>query len=264
MFFPGANEGGILAWLVLISIGVAIYITSKNKNMNNNDNLGGNEGQSTEPAPGKGRSSSFVPPVSGQGAFSRTNKPKYSSLSIFMAVILFVILVMFGERLIFDLNRFINPVIDSEYTQWKNQRDLGIRRGIDYDAPKTPVRGSLEMMQDSSNAVSQTEIYYPADEKGRYLMYKLIIHAAVIIPLFILAFALFYYKRKKLQFKPLLVSFLAFAFWMMFHLLGETISFVMNAYRNIAIYVILILLGIIFAGVTYFSQAKLHKEDDSN
>jgi hypothetical protein len=264
MFFPGANEGGLFAWMVLISIGVAIYIINKNKNMNNDKNFEGSQTQSTEPAPGKGRSSSFVSPVSGSVATVQRKKSQYSPLSIFMAVILFGILVMFGERLIFDLNRFINPVIDSEYTQWKNQRDVGIRRGIDYDAPKTPVRGSLEMMQDSSNAVSQTQIYYPADEKGRYLMYKLIIHAAVIIPLFILAFALFYYKRKKLQFKPLLVSFLAFAFWMMFHLLGETISFVMNAYRNIAIYVILILLGVIFAGVTYFSQAKLHKDSDSN
>ncbi len=262
MFFPGANDGGIFAWLLLVAIGVIIYIINKNKNKNMNNDTTGSAEQSTQPAPGKGRSNFSVPPVITQQNISQRKKLKYSPLSIFMAVILFGILVMFGERLIFDLNRYINPVIDNEYTQWKNQRDLDVRRGVDYDSPKTPARRSFEMTQDSVSAVSQTEIYYPAQEKGRYLMYKLIIHAAIIIPLFVLAFVLFYYKRKNLQLKPLLVSFLIFGFWMVFHLLGETIAFVMNEYRNIAIYVILIVLGAIFAGVTYFSQAKLHKENE--
>mgnify|MGYP003984527163 FL=1 len=260
MFFPGANGGGFFAWLLLISIGVIIYLTSKNKNMNNNAQ--GTPQQAGQPAPGTGRGNVLAAPVDGQTVPPRRVKSKYSILSIFMAVVLFGILVMFGERLIFDLNRYINPVIDSEYTQWQNQRNVSMRRGIDLDGPQTPVYRSEKMTRDSVSAVSQTQVYYPAPEKGRYLMYQLIIHSAVVIPLFVLAFVLFYYKRKDTKLKSLLISFLCFGFWMIFHLLGETIAFVMDEYRNIAIYVILIVLAVVFASVAYFSQAKLHKDED--
>lgn len=258
MFFPGLGSGSFFAWSVLIAIIVFLYISSKNKNMTNNS------GQAPQkPAPGAGRANVLGAPTAQQAVAMKRSKPKYSALSIFMAVVLFGILVMFGERLIFDLNRNINPVIDNEYTEWKNLRNYNQRRSIDYDAPKTPVR-SFEMTQDSVSAVSQTQIYFPTKEKGRYLMYKLIIHAAVIIPLFVLAFVLFYFKRKETKLKPLLISFLCFGFWMIFHLLGETIAFVMNEYKNIAIYVILVVLGIVFASVTYFAQAKLHKDGEED
>lgn len=261
MIYPGFG-GGLFVWLILITIGVIYFLNNKNKNMSNNNQSGA--GQPLQPAPGAGRSNVLAAP-NAQPNVVVPKKPKYSALSVFMAVVLFGILVMFGERLIFDLNRYVNPVIDDEYTQWKNQQSqqpMNMRRGIDNDTLKSPVNRSYTMTQDSVSAVSQTKIYYSATEKGRYLMYKLIIHAALVIPVFVLAFVLFYFKRKKTQLKPLLVSFLCFAFWMIFHLLGETIAFVMNEYRNIAIYVILIALGIVFGGVTYFSQAKLHKEEN--
>jgi len=259
MFFPGLDGGGFFAWVVLIGVFVFLYLNNKNKNMANN---GGQAPQ--QPAPGTGRANVLGAPTANSAVVTKRSKPKYSVLSIFMAVVLFGILVMFGERLIFDLNRYVNPVVDNEYTQWKNQRDYNQRINVDYDSPKTPVRRSFEMTQDSVSAVSQTQIYFPAKEKGRYLMYKLIIHAAVIVPLFVLAFVLFYFKRKETKLKPLLISFLCFGFWMIFHLLGETIAFVMNEYKNIAIYVILVVLGIVFASVTYFSQAKLHKDENED
>ena len=92
-------------------------------------------------------------------------------------------------------------------------------------------------------------------------MWKLIIHAAVIIPLFVFAFLLFYIKRKNHQLKPLLISFLVFAFWMMFHLLGETIKFVMDEYKNIAIYVILVVLAGVFGVLAYLTQIKHSKKE---
>lgn len=260
MLYSGLG-GGLFFWLIIITFAVVYFINNKNKNMNNN-NQGG--AQPLQPKPGTGRSNVLGAP-NAQSNSIVPRKPKYSALSVFMAVVLFGILVMFGERLIFDLNRYINPVIDDEYTQWKNQQSqqsVNMRRGIDTDTLKSPVSRSYKMTQDSVSAVSQTKIYYSAAEEGRYLMYKLIIHAALVIPVFVLAFVLFYFKRKKTQLKPLLVCFLCFGFWMIFHLLGETITFVMNEYRNIAIYVILIVLGLVFGGVTYFSQAKLHKEEE--
>ena len=172
-------------------------------------------------------------------------------------------MVMFGERLIFDLNRYLNPVIDKEYTQWKNElsQQGPSRRNYDMVSPKTPVR-SFEMAADSAGAVSKTRLYYAAPEKGRYMMWKLVIHAAVIIPLFVLAFVLFYFKRKNKQLLPLLIAFMAFAFWMMFHLLGETVKFVMDEYRNVAIYVILVVLAAVFGVLAYYTQAKHQKASE--
>jgi len=240
--------GGLIKLSIFIGIIVLIiYLINKRKKMDNQENQNGNI------LPGSSQRSANAP---------AKKKQKYAGLSIFMAVILLGIIVMLGERLIFDLNRFLNPVIDKDYTVWMNQQiDTG-RRSYDLDSPKMPIR-SYEMTQDATNAISpSTQIYYSAEEKGRYLMYKLIIHAAIIIPVFVFAFVLFYLRKKDLNMRPLLISFLFAAFWLMFHLLGETINFVMNQYRNIAIYVILIVLAAVFGVLAYYTQIKQHKTSE--
>lgn len=228
-------------------IALIIYLITKHKKMEHQEKQDGN----------------VLPGPTGASAMPSKKKQKFAALSIFMAVILFGILVMLGERMIFDLNRFLNPVIDKDYTSWANYQTSTGRRSFDIDGPKMPLR-SYEMAQDATNAISpRTQIYFNAEEKGRYLMYKLIIHAAVIIPVFIFAFVLFYLKRKNLNMKPLLISFLFAAFWLMFHLLGETINFVMNQYRNIAIYIILVILAAVFGVLAYYTQIKQHKKEDN-
>lgn len=194
---------------------------------------------------------------------SSNAKKNYSGLSIFMSILLFVIIVMLGERLIFDLNRFLNPAIDDDYTKAKSyQKQYLQKRSYDYDAPQSvpqvPLR-SWEMASDSAATAPGTQIYYASHDKGRYMMYKLIIHAAFIIPVFVLSFVLFYFKKENFQLRPLLISFIVGAFWLMFHLLGETVAFVMNEYRNIAIYVILVVLLAVFGALAYYSQIKYQK-----
>ena len=184
----------------------------------------------------------------------------YSALSVFLALILLVVMILLEERLMFDLNRLVNPVVDQEWTKFQNDNKAG-RYGYQYETPKMPVR-SAEMAMDAAGVVSNTRVYYPRSDEGKYTMYKLIIHAAIVIPLFILSFALFYFKKENKQIKPVLVSFMISAFWIMFHLLGEVIAFVMNQYRNIAIYIILILLTLIFGGLAYFVQARHSKEKE--
>lgn len=186
-------------------------------------------------------------------------KKNYSALSIFMAIIFAVVLILLGERAIFDLNRFVNPVIDKEYTNIRNNPFRGNVQ-YDYESPKTPAR-SLEMAVDSASAVSNTKVYYRADQKGRYMMYKVVIHAAVIIPIFIAAFILYYLKKKNKQLKAITVSFLVFAFWMIFHLLGETMKFVMDEYKNFAIYGILIILTAVFGFLAYYAEARHSREN---
>lgn len=195
---------------------------------------------------------------------TQTPKPKkkYSALSVLLAIIFFVVLVMLGERAIFDLNRFLNPVVDKDYTQTKNQPyTQNHRRGFDLEMPKS-ISNSPQMLSESSGIGAKTRIYYKASEKGRYLMWKLIIHSAVIIPLFILAFVLFSLKKGNAKVMPLVVSYMIFAWWMMLHLLGETISFVKNSYPNASIYIILILLVAIFGGLAYYVQAKYGKNQE--
>ena len=202
-------------------------------------------------------------PVSALNKPLKIGKKKYSALSIFMAVILFGVIVMLGERIIFDLNRFINPAIDKGYTESMNQYQGTDRRSYDYSAPKLPL-DSPQMLSESTGVSPNTRIYYRATEKGRYMMWKLIIHAAVIIPMFVFSFVLFYFKKNNYQLRPLLISVLFFAFWMMFHLLGETIKFVMDEYRNVAIYVILVVLAGVFGVFAYYTQIKHQKEEAGN
>lgn len=231
---------------------VLVTLTNKNKKMGNNPSQPAGQGN-VAPQNTANQSSGSVlsKPI-------KIDKKKYSGLSVLMAVILFGIMVMLGERVIFDLNRYINPAIDKGYTDTMNQYQGADRRGYEYSAPKMPL-DSPSMLSESTGVSPNTRIYYRATDKGRYMMWKLIVHAAVIIPLFVLAFVLFYFKKKNVQLRPLLISFMFFAFWMMFHLLGETISFVMDEYKNVAIYVILVVLGGVFGVLVYYTQSKHQK-----
>lgn len=181
---------------------------------------------------------------------------KYSILSIIMAIILLIVVIMLGERLIFDANRFLNPVIEQEYTSWKNSPDHG--SSYSQEAPQvfSPSKGMEMAVDTASGPISSTRVYYPRSEESRYTMYKLIIHAAIIIPFFLLVFAFYYFKKENNLWKPILVSLVLAGFWLIFHLLGETASFVMDAYKNIAIYIILIILAALFGGLAFYAQKK--------
>ncbi len=250
--------GATLKLLIFCAIiALIIFLITKHKKMDKQPQTGQNG--SVLPGSNQPNNQSNV-----QAALPpKKQQKRYSALSVFMAVILFGVVVMFGERLIFDLNRFLNPVIDDDYTKFMNEQQYSGRRSFDLDSPKMPIR-SYELSQDMAGVVSNTQIYYNTVQKGRYMMYKLIIHAAVIIPAFIFSFMLFYFKRKNYQLRPLLTSFLLAAFWLMFHLLGETTNFVMNEYRNIAIYVILLILAIVFGSLAYYTQIKQHSKGRSN
>ena len=224
------------------------YLNSKNKKMENQIN--GNDQTQFSDSSNKSQKPAEK---------ARTGESKYSVLGVITTIILVIIVIMLGERLIFDANRMLNPVVEQDYTNWKNnsqQQQQGY--GFSEESPETfsPTRG-IEMGVDvSTSPVSSTKVYYPKSEKGRYLMYELIIHAVIIIPLFILAFALFYFKKDNNAWRPIVIGLALAGFWLMLHLLGETTNFVMDAYRNIAIYIILIVLALIFGGLTFYAQSK--------
>jgi len=189
---------------------------------------------------------------------------KYSFLSVFLAFIFLLVMILLGERLIFDLNRFLNPAIDREYSpsqyQYNNRgyNDYSGRRSFEVDSPRVPFSQSQKMRSDYF-AIGNTRIYYKENDKGRYMMYKLIIHSAVIIPLFLFSFVLFHLKKNERKYKPILISFFLFSFWMFFHLLGELTRFVMDEYKNVAIYVILVVMAVLVGFLAYYSQDKFDK-----
>lgn len=197
------------------------------------------------------------PPIQKKPMSQGGTKRNYSFLSILMAFVFLLVMILLGERLIFDLNRFLNPAIDKQYNPQYQNYSPG-RRTYDFESPETPF--SSPKMKSEQSAIGGTRIYYKESDSGRYMMYKIIIHAAVIIPLFLLSFFVYYLKKDQRQLKPILVSLIIFAFWMFFHLLGELTSFVMNEYKNIAVYVILVVLAVILAILAYVVQDRFERK----
>ncbi len=191
---------------------------------------------------------------------NQNSKQKYSFLSIFMAFIFLLVMILLGERLIFDLNRTLNPAIDKQYSP-QSQNYSQERRGYKYESPENPF--FPQKMGSEYSSIGGTRIYYKESDRGRYMMYKIIIHSAIIIPIFLLSFFIYQLKKNQRQLKPLLTSFVIFSFWMFFHLLGELTKFVMDEYKNIAIYIILIILAIILAILAYIIQDKFEKKEKS-
>jgi len=140
-----------------------------------------------------------------------------------------------------------NPIVEKSVT---SQSDYSIFRSA----------SSLGLSSESSG-LSDTSIYYPTTKKGEYLIYKLSIHSAFIIPIFLLTFLfhyLFVVKKKYPQLYVVMYAYLTFAFWMLLHLLGELAIFISNQFPNSAIYIILGVLVVIFTGLAVFVQKRIH------
>lgn len=178
-------------------------------------------------------------------------KKRYSVLGVLTAFLLTIILIMFGERLIFDANRILNPVVEKEYTNWKNN----FKYNNSMEVPS--VSEGTEMAVDISGGLgSSIKVYYPKSEKNRYLMYELVVHFAIIIPLFVLILGIFYFKKENYYWRPIIIGFLFAGLWLVLHLLGESMNFLMDVYKNIAIYIIFIVLALLFGGFTFYAQSK--------
>ncbi|MFC1598387.1 hypothetical protein ACFL2M_02540, partial [Patescibacteria group bacterium] len=61
-------------------------------------------------------------------------------------------------------------------------------------------------------------------------------------------------------FKIVLIGYLVFAFWMMLRLIFEVGGFVLEAYENVGVYIILVLLAAIFTWLMILLQKKMHKK----
>jgi hypothetical protein len=159
-----------------------------------------------------------------------------------------IVIILLGERIIFDLNKAANPIV-SEYTT-----NTG---GIDY------YNASLSYER---SGLSQAKIYYPTNQKADYIMYKLLIHSAFIIPVFLLTFLMYYMfnvKKRQPNWFVVTYGYMVFAFWMLFHLLIEIMVVISYQFPNSAIYIILGVLVVIFTSLTVFMQKKVVNKNNS-
>lgn len=177
-------------------------------------------------------------------------KHKISVVGIILAFFLFFALVLLGERIIFDLNRYINPVVQK------------VESSSDYYSSGYGNR-SYEMYSSEKSGLSNVKIYYKSSDKSGYTAYKLLIHSAFIIPVFLLVF-LFYYlyivKNANYNFKAVTYAYFAFAFWMIIHLLGELGIYIVDQFQNAAVYIILGFLVIIMTVLALFIQKKVNHQ----
>jgi uncharacterized BrkB/YihY/UPF0761 family membrane protein len=168
---------------------------------------------------------------------------KISVLGLILVFLLSLVLIIFGERFMFDLNRWVNPAIEGQtetrdYRQSYYSKDLSLEKSV---------------------LAPNQRVYYSSEDRGEYLGYKLMIHAAFVIPVFLLVFLLYYLvkiKNRKEGWRVAIYAYMVFAFWMLFHLIGEALKYVFYEYENFAIYIVLGLLIVILTPLAIFFQQK--------
>ncbi|MCD4705433.1 hypothetical protein K8R66_05150 [bacterium] len=183
----------------------------------------------------------------------KPSKNRISILGIIFTIIMAIILVVLGERILFDLNKTINPSV--EKIQGAN-------------ATKQ-LSGSSRVSMGSSlysekSILSQNTVYYKRDQQNKYLNYKILIHAGFIIPIFLLSFLSFYFinlKKKNSNLRVVSYGYLMFSIWMIVHLLIELIKLAYREFPGFALYLLLILLAVIFTMGAIFIQKNIAKQD---
>jgi hypothetical protein len=169
-----------------------------------------------------------------------------SFMAVILAIILAIILIMFGERLIFDINQWANPVIEQVSSGGMSPR----------------IALSSRAYSSESMALSSAKVYYPMDQRGDYLFYKIVLHASFIIPIFLIIFLLYYLVYLKHQDSPyrvLVGGYIAFAIWMLLHLLIELGGFLLDKYQSGVLYLLLLILIVIISLLIFVIQKKKSK-----
>ena len=164
-----------------------------------------------------------------------------------MTVILAVVIVFLFERVMFDINRVANPVVEQ-----------AVSREID-----AKYYNSGPYLVSERSALSSTRIYYPREKTEDYRLYRMLLHAAFVLPIFLLMFVLYYYvnlKKRNENWQVVTWAYIIGSIWVLLHLIGEAGKYVVDAYKNMAVYIILIFLAIILTTLAVFLQKKKLQE----
>ncbi|MDP2684134.1 MAG: hypothetical protein Q8P20_03685 [bacterium] len=167
-------------------------------------------------------------------------KSKISGIAILFVIILTIVLLIFGERLIIDLNQWLNPAYDQYGSSYSYNRYMP-----DYD-------------DYGSEAVSG-KVYTRSD----YEIYKLVIHTAFAIPILLAAFLLYfwlYYKKKESTKKIIAWPYFIFSIWILIRVVYEAFYYLIQQYEKLGIYVVLIILAVLLTWLVLFIQKKYHQK----
>lgn len=182
-----------------------------------------------------------------KGPSGEMNKKKthhnISLMAGILAILLAVVMIILGERIMFDLNRSLNPVVSSSGSTTTSATTFDYAAGIEYEA----------------SALSSQRIGYPTTQQTEYKLYRMLIHSAFIIPVFLLVFVVYFklwHKNDDSPFKVVLVGYLVFAFWMILRLIFEVGGYVLEKFANVGVYVVLIFLAAIFTWLMILLQKK--------
>lgn len=193
---------------------------------------------------------------------SHHTKPKrghrISIMAAVLTVLLAIVLIILGERAIFDLNRSFNPAVIEQAGAAKTGMaypgDMMVSDSYD------GVYGNYAV---ETSGLSDSVVYYPFEQESEYRLYRMLIHSAFVIPAFLLVFVLYFWiwhKATDNPFKVVVFGYLVFAFWMMLHLLGEIAGFVLEEYQNIGIYLILLFLAAVFTWLMILLQRRINRK----
>lgn len=179
------------------------------------------------------------PPAAAQTISAPHQKRAHLSLiTSLLVIVLTAALIILGERILIDVNRWLNPAHD--------------RYGY---APS----GIQELLIPTAHATSPL----PPGSYSRqsYDTYRLLLHAAVIIPLFLLMFLMYYFfrfKKPNSPYKILSYAYIAFAFYLIIRLFAEICYFLIKHLKTDGVYIVLIMLIAIFTVLIVLFQKRLH------
>jgi hypothetical protein len=172
-------------------------------------------------------------------------KTKISILGVFLTFILAIVLVTLGERILFDLNKSLNP-----YVETVQQRNQYYSHGADLS------------LKSERSALSNQVVYYQQSNSDKYLNFKILINAGFIVPIFLLMFLIYYQinvKRKDSHLRVVSYGYLIFSIWMIIHLVINIIQLAYREFPQLALYLILIFLAVVFTVLAVFIQKKVNQ-----
>ncbi|MFA6098753.1 MAG: hypothetical protein WCV50_03185 [Patescibacteria group bacterium] len=165
----------------------------------------------------------------------KKKKVKVSWMAVLFVIILTIVLIILGERFIFDLNQWFNPA----YSQYS---------------------GGYPVYSDSYYPTTPSSANY---DQGDYEMYRLLIHTAFAIPILLAGFLLYfwlYYRKIESPNKIIAWPYFIFSIWMTLHLVVEAFYFLIEQYEKLGIYIVLIVLVGLLTWLVLFIQKRWHQK----
>lgn len=199
----------------------------------------------------------------------KNKKYKISFLGIVFTVVLAVVIIILGERIMADMNKAFNPMVERQGECFEDcyleqemakptpamdaEEDLEARAKMQACAEKNEKIGS------DRSGITGAELCYKAESKSEYKLYKLLIHACFVLPIFILMFLLYYWvslKKRNESWKVVIWGYMIASVWLLLHLAIETGGYMVDKYKNAAVYMILVFLAVVLTSLAVFIQKK--------